>query len=103
MTKWYLCHQSGNWGTSDKEQTYLLNLHIVVHRWLSICLYSCREVQGKKEPCKQPHNADAEGGNGHLDGHPFCFKFVFVTFPKIQQNRMKFFSAAADLSVQKLI
>ncbi len=23
MTKWYLCHRSENWGTPEKEQTYI--------------------------------------------------------------------------------
>ncbi len=32
MTKWCLCHWSGNWGTSKKERTYLLNLRISCSR-----------------------------------------------------------------------
>ncbi len=29
MTKWYLCHPSGNWGTSERDWTCLLNLRDV--------------------------------------------------------------------------
>ncbi len=46
----YLCHKSGNWGTSEKKRTCLLNLRIVV----ALSQYLCNELL-HHAPSTMPH------------------------------------------------